>query len=103
MGIGNTNEEYGRVRASNIEQNEYEKELWAKRVTEIPNNLQFRAEYTSTDGLPDYVGYAPMGLGEGVNGWILKKYTYDANRQCTVIQVCTSSNWTARASTAVYS
>ena len=93
----------GAVKPSSLEQQVYEADLFAQRITEIPSNLQFRAAYTSTDGLPDYCGYAPMGLAEGTNGWLLKKYTYDANRQCTTIQVCTSSNWTARASTAVYS
>lgn len=103
MGLGNSNEEYGHTRSTNIEQLEYDKELQAKRIVEVPSNMQFRGDYgSSTDGLPDYIGYSAMGLGEGSNYWLLKKFTYDTNRQCTKIQCCTNSNWTAR-TTATYS
>jgi len=102
--IGTAIRQDGAVKPSSLEQQVYEPDLFAQRITEIPSNLQFRADYLlTTDGLPAYTGYAPMGLAEGTNGWLLKKFTYDASRQCTKIQVCTSSNWTARDSTAVYS
>jgi hypothetical protein len=95
--IGVHTDEMGGVLPSKLEQATYEKDLYAVRTAEIPSNMQFRAAYSSTDGLPDYVGYAPMGLAEGTDGWLLKKYTYDVNRQCTVIQI-QYSNWSARTS-----
>jgi len=92
----------GAVKPTAIEQDIYEVDLQAQRICEIPSNLQFRADYSaSTDGLPDYTGYAPMGLAEGTDGWLLKKYTYDVNRQCTKIQICVTSNWTGH-TTATY-
>lgn len=96
MALGQDKVPYGETRVSAAEQAEYEAELFAKRTVEIPSNLQFRAAYSGTDGLPDYTGYAPRGLAEGTDGWMLKKFTYDANRQCTTIQIA-YSNWTARA------
>ena len=85
MGLGNTNEEYGHVRSSNIEQNEYEKNLWAKRTTEIPSNHQLKVEYTS--GNPIYVGFAAQGLGISASGWLIQKYTWDASGNCTDRQI----------------
>jgi len=75
----------------------YEHNLSALRITEISSNQQMRAAYSSTDGLPDYTGNAPKGLADSTTGWLLKKFTYDANRQCTLIQIAYDS-WTNRAS-----
>jgi len=94
--IGSHLDEMGSVLPSKIEQATYEKDLYALRIAEIPSNMQFRADYSSTDGLPDYVGYAPRGLAEGTDGWLLKAYTYDVNRQCTQILIA-YGNWTERA------
>ena len=96
MALGQDREVWGELKVSAAEQAEYEPELFAKRIVEVPSNLQFRAAYSATDGLPDYTGYAPRGLAEGTDGWMLKKFTYDASRQCTTIQIA-YSNWTARA------
>jgi len=81
MGLGNSNEEYGHVRATNIEQNEYEKELWAKRITEIPSNHHLEVEYV--DGNAVYVGFAAKGLSISASGWLIQKFTYDASGNCT--------------------
>ena len=87
----------GNIKPSSIEQATLETDLSAVRITEISSNQQMRAAYSSTDGLPDYTGNAPKGLAEGTNGWLLKQFTYDANRQCTKILIA-YGNWTARAS-----
>jgi len=85
MGLGNSNEEYGHVRATNIEQNEYEKELWAKRITDIPTNMQMRAEYTGGNLI--YLGYAAHGVSTAASGWLLQKYTYDASGNATMREI----------------
>ena len=87
---------------SHAEVLEHEEAVYAKRIVEVPSNMQFRADYDGqTDGLPKYTGYAAKGLGEGTTGWLLKEFTYDANRQCTKILIAYGT-WTARA-TASYS
>ena len=87
----------GNIKPSSIEQATLETDLSAVRITEISSNQQMRAAYSSTDGLPDYTGNAPKGLGTATTGWLLKKFTYDANRQCTLIQIAYDS-WDNRAS-----
>ena len=97
MSIGIVIPQEGAVKPSSLEQETFEYDLFASRITEIPTNMQMRADYgTSTDGLPDYVGYAPKGLTEsGTNGWLLQKFVYDANRQCTSRTIAYGS-WTNR-------
>jgi hypothetical protein len=103
MTIGNSNRFEGSVKPSSIEVDGYEPDLFAQRYTEIPSNMQMRADYgSSTDGLPDYVGYAPKGLSSSSDGWLLQKFTYDANRQCTLRQIAYDS-WDSHSSTANYS
>lgn len=77
----------GAVKPDSITVDSYEFPLYAQRFTEIPSNMQMRAYYSSTDGLPDYVGYAPKGLASSSDGWLLQKFTYDASRQCTLRQI----------------
>ena len=87
----------GNIKPSSIEQATLETDLSAVRITEIPSNQQLRAEYVLTDGLPSYTGNAPKGLATSDTHWLLKKFTYDANRQCTLIQIAYDS-WDNRAS-----
>lgn len=81
----------GHTKISQTEAMENEVSLAAKRVTEIPSNMQMRAQYSSTDGLPDYLGFAPRGLAVGNTGWLLQKFTYDGSRQCTLRQIAYDS------------
>jgi hypothetical protein len=91
----------GAVKPSSIEQDGYDGDQHAHRYTEIPSNMQMRADYgTSTDGQPDYTGFAPKGLSTSSSQWLLAKFTYDANRQCTLKQISYDS-WDNHA-TAVY-
>lgn len=84
MSVGDSYQLNGQVRVSDAESREHEPELLAKRFTEIPSNMQMRADYgTRTDGQPDYIGYAPRGLSESSSGWLLHYYTYDSSGQCT--------------------
>lgn len=98
MTIGNTDQLWGQHKVSAAEAQENENLLSAKRVTEIPTNMQMRADYgASTDGLPNYMGYAPKGMAEGTDGWLLQYFVYDGNRQCTSRTIA-YGNWTNRAS-----
>jgi hypothetical protein len=99
--IGETEVLNGQVRVTAAEAIEHETDLKAKRFTEIPSNMQMRAQYSSTDGLPDYLGFAPKGLASGATGWLLQKFTYDGSRQCTLRQIAYDS-WT-NVATASYS
>ena len=97
MTIGTNEPLWGEVRVSAAEAAEFEQSLSAKRTVELPSNQQMFCTYTSTDGQPEYVGYAPKGLAQNVDGWILHKFTYDQNRQCLSRQIA-YGNWTDRES-----
>jgi hypothetical protein len=87
----------GATTPSSIEVDGYEPLLSAQRYTEIPSNQQMRADYLArTDGQPIYVGYAPRGLATSDTSWLLQKFTYDGNSQCTLRQIAYGS-WDLRA------
>jgi len=97
MAIGGTREVTGLTRATEVEHNEYETELFAKRIVEIPSNMEGRWEYDATDNCI-YAGYAPKGLAEGDEGWLIQKFTWTAGTVSGYI--CTKreidyGNWTA--------
>jgi hypothetical protein len=83
----------GAVKASDVENKSYEKDLWAVRITEIPNNMQGRWEYDVSDNCI-YAGYAPRGLAEGTDGWLLQKFTW-VGSNCTKREIG-YGNWTSR-------
>lgn len=93
----------GAVRPSALEQEVYDKNLSAFRYTEIPSGMKQRLDYGArTDGQPDYIGYAPSGLAEGTNGWVLWKFTYDGSGFMTAKDIygaveADNANWTDRA------
>lgn len=101
MPLGDSYQLTGQVRGSDAESREHEALLHAKRFTEIPSNGQLRCAYSSTDGLPDYLGYAPRGLATNASGWLIQKYTYDGSRQMTLRQIAYDA-WDNRATTATY-
>ena len=84
----------GATKSTDVENKTYEKDLWATRIMDVPNNMKMRVEYSSGNAI--YVGYAPRGLAEGTDGWLLFKYTYDGSNQCTDKDVA-YGNWTNRA------
>lgn len=87
---------YGLVRSTEAESREFDPALDAKRITEIPSNLQMRAEYAS--GNLVYCGFAEKGLGISASGWLIQKYTYDASAQVTLRQISYDS-WDDRSLT----
>lgn len=88
----------GQVRITAAEAIEHETELKAKRFTEIPSNMQMRADYDGeTDGLPLYLAFAPRGLASSTDGWLIQKFTYDGSRQATLRQIA-YGNWDNRTS-----
>ena len=92
LGTGNT--PHGNVKPSSVEQSVYEKDSQTSRSTVIPNNLKKRMDYAArTDGNPVYVGFAPIGLDEGAEEWLIYKLTYDASNRVTAVDVA-FGDWT---------
>lgn len=94
----------GAVKPSSIERDGFDENLKAIRATEVPSGLKMRLDYGSrTDGQPDYQGFAPSGLAEGDNGWLIYKFTYSADpgrmieRNVYGASAADNGNWTARA------
>ena len=88
MNLGTSEKFSGAVQPSSIEQANFEQDLWASRITEIPSNMQMRCDYdVRTDGQPVYLGFAPKGLATSVAGWLLHKFTYDGSDRITVRQI----------------
>lgn len=69
----------------------------------FPMNLLYDERYTQfdyssrTDGNPIYAGYSAPGTLDTESRWTLKKFTYDANDQCTKIEIVFKKDWTNRA------
>ena len=64
----------GAVKPSSIEQDAYETDLMAHRQTEIPSNMQARWVYDG-NGNCTYAAFAPKGLSESSNGWLIQQFT----------------------------
>ena len=95
MRLGSSVSFEGQVKPDAISVDSYEAELFAKRIVEVPSNMKKRFAYDGS-GNCIYIGYAPKGLAEGTDGWLLWKLTYDGSNQCTEINIA-YGNWTARA------
>lgn len=96
MGIGDVEKLAGQLKVSAAEQREHEANLWAKRVVQIPLNMQEFFAISREDGQPDYAGYAAPGLAEGTDGWLLFKYHYTGEGFMDKKQVNQGGNWTNR-------
>lgn len=95
MALGTPQDHEGAVKPSSIEKDVYDGESFAMRITEIPSNLKARYAYDGSNNCI-YAGYAPKGMAEGTDGWLLVKYTYDVSNNCTEKNIA-YGNWTARA------
>ena len=95
MALGDGRKHTGATKPTVLEQEVYEPDLFAKRITEIPSNMKKRLAYNS-NGDVEYVGYAPKGLSENADGWLLHKLTYDVNKNVTEVNIAYGS-WTTRA------
>ena len=101
MGIGDSYQPAGQTQASEVEADTYEQRISASRITEIPSNLQLRADYDiRTDGQPVYLGFGARSLAAATTGWLLQKFTYDSSGYVTLRQIAYDS-WNNRA-TATY-
>jgi len=96
MTIGNPIIQEGTTKPSSLEQQVYEPDLFAQRTIEIPSNQKERFEWDANNRCI-YRGAAPKGLAEGSNGWLLIKYTYDANGNLLEKNIA-YGNWTNRTS-----
>jgi hypothetical protein len=94
--MANIVEYTGALKPTSIEQATFEKDLWAVRFTEIPSQLKARFDYDGANNCI-YMGFAPKGLAEGANGWLLYELKYDASDNLTEKNIC-YGNWTDRAS-----
>lgn len=72
---------WGQTKVSAAEAAEFEQTLSAKRITEIPSNMQGRWVYDGSNNCI-YAGYAPRGLAESSTGWLLQKFTW-VGQNCT--------------------
>lgn len=79
-------------------QNAFDTDADSLRTVVFPDNLHAMYDYgAATDGLPTYAGYCGRGIATSAGTWLLKKFTYDGNRQCTEIKVGYDT-WDNRAS-----
>lgn len=68
--------------------------LFVGSAHEVPSDLQGRWAYNVSNQV-EYEGYAPRGLPEGTDGWLIRKYTYDGEN--VTVRQSAYGNWTARA------
>jgi hypothetical protein len=85
----------GSTKCSMAEEREHDQALFAKRIMEIPNNLQQRVAYNA-DLQAEYIGYAAREVTASTDGWMIHKFTYNANKQVTLKQVAYDT-WDNRA------
>lgn len=86
----------GSLKVSMAEEREHDGALQAKRILEIPSNLQMRVAYNASKQT-EYAGFAARGLAASADGWLIQKFTYDANKQVTLRQSAYDA-WDNRAS-----
>lgn len=86
----------GAVKPDSISVDSYEPDLFAARVTEIPNNMTKRVDYGErTDSQPIYVGWACKGLAETSDGWLVYKTEFDVSNRIISIKIGYGT-WTGR-------
>ena len=86
----------GATKSTDVENKTYEKDIWATRITEIPSNMGMRIAYDGS-GNAEYVGFAPRGLAEGTDGWMIQKFAYDGSNRATSRTIA-YGNWTNKSS-----
>jgi len=94
MSLGTGTDLSGARKPSSVEWDGYESDLFAHRFTDIPTNMQGRWAYDESGNLI-YAGFAPRGLAEGTDGWLLHKFTWETGN-CTKREIA-YGNWTGRA------
>lgn len=98
MAIGDPYPLAGQTKVSDAESREHQATLLAKRIMDVPSDLQILCDYdVRTDGQPVYVGFSPKGLAEATDGWLIYKLTYDSDNNITSRKT-QFTNWTDRTS-----
>ena len=92
MAYGDTIDQRGAVKPSNLEQEVFDTKIGAYKYVEIPSNLQLRRSYNDNSTV-QYIGYAVKGLAEGTDGWLLQYLEYDDNRRL-IKRTIAYGNWT---------
>ena len=97
-GFGDNFTPTGATRTTSVEAREHQNGVLAKRVCEVPNDLQQRFAYNGN--VVQYIGYAAQGLAEGAGGWLIHKFAYDGQNRATSRKTANAAttNWTNRAS-----
>lgn len=94
MSLGTNEPLWGEVRVSAAEAAEFEQALSAKRVVIISSNQKERLEYSPFGNIL-YHGYAPKGLPEDSEGWMIIKFTHNIANQLIEVNVAYGT-WTGR-------
>lgn len=94
MALGTDHTLSGQLKVTGAEGREHESSLYAKRCSQIGTNQQGRWAYNADSNI-QYAGYAPKGLAEGTDGWLLQKFTYDVSQRLTTREIA-YGNWTNR-------
>jgi len=89
VAIGASEQLSGQVKCSGAEQKEHEDLLLAKRVVDVPSNLQARWVYDGSNNCI-YAAYGPRGLAESSPGWLIQKFTYTGSN-CTKREIAYDS------------
>jgi hypothetical protein len=84
-----TEKPYGSTRVSVAEEREHEVPLMAKRIVEVPSDMQARWVYDGSNNCI-YAAYAARGLAESAQGWLLHKYTW-VGTNCTKREIAYDS------------
>ena len=80
----------GSLKSTVAEDREHDVPIMAKRIVEVPSNLQARWAYDS-NSMVEYAGYAAKGVSESTNGWLLQKFTYNATLLATKREIAYDS------------
>ena len=95
MAYGDTFKSEKDIGNSNAENREHEPSMYAKRIMSLPTNQQILAQ-NDADGNPVYVGYAPKGLAEGTDGWVIYNLSWVSGN--FISKKTAYGDWTNRAS-----
>jgi hypothetical protein len=85
----------GQHGSSAVENREHEPGLFARRVVNIPSNQKIRIAYNSS-GNEEYVGFAPRGLLESQQGWMIYNLVYSSGK-ISQLNIATNAVWDDRA------
>jgi len=79
----------------------YDLRARALGTSERPSTFQQDFDYLArTDMQPIYFGWAPRGVADGDNQWIIYKFTYNADGSVSKREIAVDTNWTNRTSAA---